>query len=83
MHAQLRKDLKVVKAFEDHTEPTQRQFEKLKVLGKELPLGHCVVHVDYIEKPKIPLGPEEPGSWWQEVMCFGRARSAARGRLHS
>ena len=76
LHHQFRKDVRLVKAFEDHTDSAQRQFEELRALVKGLPVGHVAIHVDFKEKPRIPLGPEEPGCWWfssarREVTCFG------------
>ena len=62
--------------FEDHKSSAHRQFQVLKGFSQDLPHGHAVTHLDYKQSPTIPLGPDEPGTWWfatarGQVTVFG------------
>ena len=66
----------MAEAFEDHVESARWHYDQLTDLFANLPLNHVAIHVDYKEKAKMPLGPEEPGRWWfstarREVTCVG------------
>ena len=60
----LRQYIIVVLGYEDHKLSACRQFESLQGMGVNLPLGHAGSHMDYKQSLTIPLGPDEPGTWW-------------------
>ena len=72
----LKRYVRVFEGYEDHATSAARQHEERKRLERTPPLGHALVHADFMENPSVPLGPEEPGSWW---FAIGRRKCTCLG----
>ena len=60
----VRKYVRIFEGWEDHHCRASRQHEEFKRLERSLPMGHALVHADYMENPSVAQSPEEPGACW-------------------